>query len=97
VVLITSRNKDVAAKLAGGYNKINEVLAIDESEGLQLLRNKLRDPPNQDGVELLRALDGIPIAISQAAAYINRHARMTIARYLTEFRRNNKKQESLLN
>jgi tetratricopeptide (TPR) repeat protein len=98
VVLITSRNKDAAAKLAGGYNKINEVLAMDKSEGLQLLRNKLRDPPNEDSaVELLRALDGIPLAISQAAAYINRRARMTIASYLTGFRRNSKKQESLLN
>ena len=43
VVLITSRNKDAAAKLAGGYNNIKEVLAMNESEGLQLLRNKLRD------------------------------------------------------
>ncbi|KAF1968777.1 hypothetical protein BU23DRAFT_558313 [Bimuria novae-zelandiae CBS 107.79] len=30
-VLITSRNKDAAARLAGGYNKIKEVLAMDES------------------------------------------------------------------
>jgi tetratricopeptide (TPR) repeat protein len=97
-ILVTSRSKDAAARLAGGYNKIREVLAMDEGEGLQLLRNKLRDPPNEDSaVELLRVLDGIPLAISQAAAYINRRARMTMASYLTEFQRNNKKQESLLN
>jgi tetratricopeptide (TPR) repeat protein len=97
-VLVTSRNKDAAAKLAGGYNKIKEVLAMDNSEGLQLLRNKLRDPPNDESaVELLRMLDGIPLAITQAAAYISRRARMTVARYLDEFRKNDKKRESLLN
>ncbi|KAL5405580.1 hypothetical protein PMIN04_012295 [Paraphaeosphaeria minitans] len=42
-VLITSQNKDTATRLAGGFNKTKEVLALDESEGLQLLRNKLRD------------------------------------------------------
>jgi hypothetical protein len=38
---------------------------MDEGEGLQLLRNKLRDLLNEDSaVELLRVLDGIPLAIS---------------------------------
>jgi tetratricopeptide (TPR) repeat protein len=97
-VLITSRSKDAAAKLAGGYNKIKEVFAMDENEGLQLLRNKLRDPPNEDGaVELLHALDHIPLAITQAAAYINQRARMTVARYLDEFQKNDRKRENLLN
>ena len=71
---------------------------MHEGEGLQLLRNKLGDPPlEESAVELLRALDCIPLAISQAAAYINRRARITVAGYLSEFRRNNKKRESLLN
>ncbi|KAK7182532.1 hypothetical protein DPSP01_014270 [Paraphaeosphaeria sporulosa] len=97
-ILVTSRSKDVATRLVGGYNKTREVLAMDESEGLQLLRNKLGDPPNEDSaVELLRALDGIPLAITQAAAYINRRARITIARYLDDFRKNDRKRERLLN
>ncbi|KAF2819475.1 hypothetical protein CC86DRAFT_246282, partial [Ophiobolus disseminans] len=97
-ILVTSRSKDAAVRLAGGYNRIKEVLAMDEDEGLQLLRNKLRDPPiNESAVELLQALDYIPLAITQAAAYINRRARMTVAGYLIEFRRSNKKRESLLN
>lgn len=33
-ILITSRNKDVAARLAGGYKNIKEVLTMDESQGL---------------------------------------------------------------
>ena len=97
-ILITSRSKDAAVRLAGGYNKIREVLAMDESKGLQLLKNKLCTPPNEESaIELLRALNCIPLAIAQAAAYINRRTRMTVASYLNEFQRNNKKRESLLN
>jgi tetratricopeptide (TPR) repeat protein len=97
-ILVTSRSKNVAVRLVGGHNKTKEVLAMDEGEGLQLLRNKLCNPPaKQSAAELLRALDCIPLAITQAAAYINRRARMTVASYLDEFRRNNRKRESLLN
>ena len=97
-VLVTSRSKDAAARLAGGYSKIKEVLAMDEGEGLQLLRNKLRDPPlEESAVDLLHALDCIPLAVTQAAAYINRRGRMTVAGYLAEFWKNSKRRESLLN
>ncbi|KAF1816156.1 hypothetical protein P152DRAFT_445843 [Eremomyces bilateralis CBS 781.70] len=97
-ILITSRNKDAAAGLAGGYKNIKEVQAMDESQGRQLLRNKLlQDALTDDAIDLLRALDCIPLAITQAAAYINRRARMTIPKYLDEFRRNNNKRENLLN
>ncbi|KAF1812000.1 hypothetical protein P152DRAFT_507770 [Eremomyces bilateralis CBS 781.70] len=97
-ILITSRNKDAAAGLAGGYKNIKEVQAMDEAQGLQLLRNKLlQDALTDDTIDLLRALDYIPLAITQAAAYINRRARMTISKYLDEFRRNNNKRENLLN
>jgi tetratricopeptide (TPR) repeat protein len=98
-ILITSRSRDAAARLVGGYHNIKEVLAMDESQGLQLLHNKLSAVPNEDGaaVELLRTLNGMPLAITQAAAYIKRRARMTIAEYLSEFRANDKRRESLLN
>ena len=97
-ILVTSRSKEAASRLAGGYNKIKEVLAMDKGEGLKLLRNKLRDPPiEESAVDLLHALDCIPLAITQAAAYINRRARMTVTSYIVEFRRNSKKREILLN
>ncbi|KAF2175475.1 TPR-like protein [Zopfia rhizophila CBS 207.26] len=71
---------------------------MDESQGLQLLYNKLQDASHgESAVDLLRALDYIPLAITQAAAYINRRARMTISGYLDEFRKNDKKKENLLN
>ncbi|KAF2818105.1 hypothetical protein CC86DRAFT_238310, partial [Ophiobolus disseminans] len=97
-ILVTSRSKDVAERLAGGYNKTKEVLVMNEDEGLQLLRKKLRDPLiKESAVKLLHALDCIPLAVTQAAAYINRRARMTVAGYLKEFQKNSKKRESLLN
>ncbi|KAH6612995.1 hypothetical protein C7974DRAFT_322280, partial [Boeremia exigua] len=97
-ILITSQSKDAATRLVGGHNKVKEVLAMNEDEGLQLLRNKLRDPPiEESAVELLHALDCIPLAVTQAAAYINRRTRMTVAGYLKDFQRNRMKRESLLN
>jgi tetratricopeptide (TPR) repeat protein len=96
-ILVTSRSQDAATRLVGGYNRTKGVLAMDEEEGLQLLRNKLQDPPvEESAVDLLHALDCIPLAVVQAAAYINRRGRMTIAGYLAEFRKDSKKRERLL-
>ena len=96
-ILVTSRSKDAAYRLVGGYNNMKEVLAMNEGEGLQLLRNKLRHPPPEDSaLELLRELDYIPLAITQAAAYIGRRARMTVPRYVEELRKSSEKRESLL-
>ncbi|CAI9627914.1 unnamed protein product [Alternaria burnsii] len=96
-ILVTSRSQDAATRLVGGYNRIKGVRAMDDEEGLQLLRNKLQDPPVEDSaVELLRALDYIPLAVVQAAACINRRGRMTIAGYLADFRKDSKKRERLL-
>jgi tetratricopeptide (TPR) repeat protein len=90
-ILVTSRSKDAAARLVGSYKNLKEVRAMNEDQAVQLLRNKLEDASNEDGmVDLIRTLGSIPLAISQAAAYINRGApRMTISRYLNEFRKNN--------
>jgi hypothetical protein len=96
-ILITSRNKDAAAKLAEGYKNIGDVWAMDEGQGLQLFRNKLKDTSMEGAIALLRALDYIPLAITQAAACIYRRARMTAVTYLDEFYRSNRKRESLLN
>jgi hypothetical protein len=98
-ILITSRSKDAAAKLTGSYENVKEVQVMDKGQALQLLRNKLENTSNEDGAaDLLYALNYIPLAITQAAAYINRRAPcITISGYLNEFRRNDKKKENLLN
>lgn len=87
-ILITSRNKDTAARLTGSCTNVKEVPAMNKNEGLQLLRNKLDNTPNEDSLaSLLSALDHILLAISQGAAYINRRARITVSGYLGEFTR----------
>jgi hypothetical protein len=64
-ILATLRNKDAAARLTRGYKNIKEAHAMDESQALQLLRNKLRDTSNEDGAaDLLRALDYVHLAIT---------------------------------
>ncbi|EMD87538.1 hypothetical protein COCHEDRAFT_1113263 [Bipolaris maydis C5] len=96
-ILVTSRSKDAASNLVGGHNKICEVLAMSTGEGLQLLRNKLCNPPlEESALKLLHELNCIPLAITQAAAYMNRCANMTVARYLDDFQKNDKKRECLL-
>jgi tetratricopeptide (TPR) repeat protein len=98
-ILITSRSKDAASRLAGGYHNIKEVETFGEHQALQLLRNKLQGTASdEDASDLIRTLDYIPLAITQAAAYINRHApRITISDYLGEFHKSNKSKENLLN
>ena len=68
-------------------------------EDMQLLHNKPRDFPLEQSaipVSSLRALDCIPLAISDTAAYINQRTRMTVVAYQDNpWKRH--KQESLLN
>ncbi|KAF2463882.1 uncharacterized protein BDR25DRAFT_329448 [Lindgomyces ingoldianus] len=97
-ILVTSRSKDAATRLVGGYKNIINVNAMDESQAIQLLRKKLCDTSEEDGIAaLVHVLGCIPLAICQAATYINQSARMTVSRYLEEFRKNDKKKSSLLN
>ncbi|KAL7921812.1 hypothetical protein ACQKWADRAFT_294513 [Trichoderma austrokoningii] len=99
-IVITSRNRSVAERLTGGGHKsIQEVPTMDHAEALKILENKLSQDIDQDGAaDLARALDFIPLAVSQAAAYINRRApRVSISSYMEEFRQNEKQKRSLLN
>lgn len=92
-VLITSRNREAALKLVGDYDN------MDGEPARSLFRQKLRD--NADGadvLELLQNLDYLPLAISQAAAYIRqRKPRVTVSKYLGDIRGSEKIMGSLLN
>lgn len=58
---------------------------MSECEAVTLAQNKLRDGPQEGAIYLVKALDCIPLAIIQAAAYINRlGSRMSAAKYLSE-------------
>ncbi|QPC57801.1 hypothetical protein HYE67_000032 [Fusarium culmorum] len=98
-ILVTSRSMDAAERLTGSHKAIHRVSTMDDAQGFQLFRNKLDgDFDKHAAADLLRALDYIPLAITQAAAYINRRApRISIKSYLDTFRESDKKKGSLLN
>jgi tetratricopeptide (TPR) repeat protein len=87
-ILITSRNTDVARNLVNGEKDIIAVDIMSNGEAVQLLENKLGDGPSVAGsIQLTNALDNIPLAIVQAAAYINRlKPRMSVEKYLDQLR-----------
>ncbi|CAK7237594.1 hypothetical protein SBRCBS47491_010034 [Sporothrix bragantina] len=73
-IIFTTRNKQAAVRLAG--RSIVEVSTMDEADSEQVLRNCLLDSRDhlnnrEDVVALLARLTYLPLAIVQAAAYIN--------------------------
>ncbi|KAJ4160360.1 hypothetical protein NW754_003485 [Fusarium falciforme] len=98
-ILVTSRSMDAAEKLTGSQKAIYRISTMDDAQGLHLFRNKLNGDFDRDAAaDLLRALDCIPLAITQAAAYINRRApRASVKTYLDAFRESDNKKGSLLN
>ncbi|KAJ4263536.1 hypothetical protein NW762_006355 [Fusarium torreyae] len=99
IIFVTSRSMDAAERLTGSQKAILRVPTMDEARGLQLFRNKLCGPFDRGAaIDLLRALDHIPLAITQAAAYINRRApRISVKAYLDTFNKSDKKKGNLLN
>ncbi|WAO96035.1 NACHT domain-containing protein [Fusarium falciforme] len=99
-IIITSRNTDAAERLAG-LGAIYNVPTMEKSQALQLLQIRLGEDGAEDNVamsDLVDDLNYMPLAITQAAAYIKRRGpRMSVSAYLDEFRRSDKKRASLLN
>ncbi|KAL0930635.1 TPR domain protein (kinesin light chain) [Colletotrichum truncatum] len=98
MILVTSRNQDVAERLTGSGRSVLSIKGMDEHQAQQLLRNKLQESYDEAAApDLLEALEYMPLAITQAAAYIlQRGPRMSTAVYLDEFRRSEKRKASLL-
>lgn len=98
-ILVTSRSEVAALGLTRGYHGIIKVEPMDKDPALLLFGKKLLGKFDEtDAIKLLQALDYMPLAISQAAAYINQRApRITVAKYLDEFHKNDKNRASLLN
>lgn len=87
-VLVTSRSKDLAFRLVGDFDNILSLEPMGSDDALALLRTKLKVDFNQEaGVALMEALDHLPLALTQAAAYINQRApRVTVSTYVTKLR-----------
>ncbi|KAK4097639.1 hypothetical protein N658DRAFT_569223 [Parathielavia hyrcaniae] len=97
-VVITTRNKDLAFRLTGRRQSMIEVGPMAQTDALALLEKKLGSLPDTDvAADLVRALDFVPLAISQAAAYIQARApRSSPEKYLAEFRESERKRSKLL-
>jgi len=96
-MLLTSRTTEAALKIVHTANMI-AVATMDEDSALALVEKKLfSDHSRRDVAELAEALEFMPLALSQAAAYINQRApRCTIQQYLEKLRQTNKSKRSLL-
>lgn len=98
-ILVTSRSRDVAERLTGTSWNVREIPPMDEKQAKELFKNKLLDHYNEKhGAGMVSALEYMPLAITQAAAFILRRAhRMSPNTYLAEFEMNDKRKASLLN
>ncbi|KAH6989185.1 kinesin light chain 3 [Ilyonectria sp. MPI-CAGE-AT-0026] len=97
-ILVTSRSLDTAEKLVGNSRAMLRIPVMGEEQALELLRKRLEGEADEAAaIDLIYALDCIPLAVNQAAAYINRRSpRVTITSYLIEFRKSEKRKDSLL-
>ncbi|KAJ2971769.1 hypothetical protein NQ176_g7535 [Zarea fungicola] len=96
-VLVTSRNRSAALQLVEPASTIN-IEPMSGKDALQLFQNKLGQSDNEaNTVELAAALEHMPLAIVQAAAYIlQRRPRYSLEKYLDEFRNTDKRKATLL-
>jgi tetratricopeptide (TPR) repeat protein len=98
-ILITSRNSAAANNLVDMFGKLIPVEPMKEDDSVNLLKTKIPvDKCSEaDLKELAQELEGIPLAITHAAAYIRSRPRITISIYLSLFRESEANQASLLN
>jgi hypothetical protein len=96
-ILVTTRNKEAARKLVE-QRDIVSVEPMDEAQALALFEKKLGAPEDSDHVaELAAALEYMPLAIMQAAAYISKTAPLfSVAKYLEDFRKSESRRLRLL-
>ncbi|KAL8290753.1 hypothetical protein RB597_008822 [Gaeumannomyces tritici] len=96
-IVITTRNRDVGFKLTGSYMDIIEVGPMRVAEALRLLENRLGQLGNPEAAETLaQKLDCVPLAISQAAAYIQATPTSSVQKYLGDFLSDDHRRNRLL-
>jgi tetratricopeptide (TPR) repeat protein len=90
-VLVTTRNRGSVVSLG---SKVLEIQPLQEGEAIKVFYANLLSPPpspidgdsgdHASAVKLVRELGGLPLAITQASAYINRQ-RSTVEAYYKKF------------
>ncbi|KAL8366542.1 hypothetical protein RB595_010412 [Gaeumannomyces hyphopodioides] len=96
--VITTRNQNLARRLTGNIKNIIEIGPMVLADALLLLEKRLGSFSNPDKAKsLVEALDFVPLAISQAAAYIQARSPMSsVEKYFAEFLKGERKQGQLL-
>ncbi len=97
-ILITSRSREAALTLVE-QSGIIVIDPMNETHALALFETKLGTHSNRkDVVDLAVALEFMPLAIVQAAAYISQRApRCSVRQYLERFWKSDRKKTNLLN
>ncbi|KAK3613079.1 hypothetical protein LTR22_028314, partial [Elasticomyces elasticus] len=96
-VLITTRSETAALRLVN-WSEMIAVRPMDEDHALVLLEKKLgRQADRTDLVALASGLEYMPLAIAQAAAYIQKATpRCSVLQYLEQLRRSEQSKANLL-
>jgi tetratricopeptide (TPR) repeat protein len=97
MVIVTSRSAHATSRLVEDRDTFH-LGPMHDSSAQALLVKKLGGKVDVDGLyELAAALEYMPLALVQAAAYIQKRApHCSVQRYLEEFRRNDKRKTRLL-
>lgn len=97
LILITSRSRHLVASIVEDSDIIL-VEPMDETHAITLFEKKFGMETNRkDTIELTAALEFMPLAIVQAAAYIKRRApRLSVPHYLNQFRESDSQKIRLL-
>ncbi|KFY63111.1 hypothetical protein V496_04185 [Pseudogymnoascus sp. VKM F-4515 (FW-2607)] len=98
-ILITSRNSTAANNLVDTFGKLVPVEPMEEKDSIALLKTKVPVDKCSEAElrDLAQLLEGIPLAITHAAAYIRSRPRITISVYLNLFQESEANQTNLLN
>ncbi|KAL8313074.1 hypothetical protein RB593_007337 [Gaeumannomyces tritici] len=97
-IVVTTRNRDLAFRLTGDHKNIIDIKPMVLVDALLLLKKKLGPLPDTDTAKaLVQALDLVPLAISQAAAYIQARSPLSsVGEYLADFHKGERKRIRLL-
>jgi hypothetical protein len=97
-IILTTRDKAIGLKFTGSASKIVAVQALDIASSKALLEGKLgQDVAGEDSCRALaEELQGVPLALAQAAAYINEQS-ATIQEYLNLYSSSESSKINLLN
>jgi tetratricopeptide (TPR) repeat protein len=89
-ILVTSRYRLVAFDIVVLEESLLSIEIMETKEAVQILNNKLADCRGglADRARLATALENIPLAITQAAAYLSKMQLMTIDKYLSKLESN---------